>query len=312
MAKYPLYLLLLLGSSNVYSACYAGSWVGGLPVYGSLFVSGGTTLAQCQALACQIYPSIQGCPQAAPICTSTFIEKTESCQPNFSGAKRSKQEAQTCSNGQTTVYPWQTFSDTCTPNPPSCQASTQTQTLSCQTGYVGTITQVQSSTCPNPYAQPIWSGTWITTQNTCVKSLTNPTNLTSPVSPVSPLNPTNVVTPVSPTPTLTVTAPTTQDVPNSATTQTTLQTKSTASETPTPKSPFAIKTLPLALSLGLLSKELTQPNVFYSINISQELPNDIKIMQQTYMDLITNGSLFNPNQTEKLNRILSDAVELEQ
>jgi hypothetical protein len=88
------------------------------------------------------------------------------------------------------------------------------------------------------------------------------------------------------------------------------QTTSATSETPTPK--FSIKTLPLALSLELLSKELTQPNVFPSINISQELPNDIKIMQQTYMDLITNGSLFNPNQADKLKRIASDAVELEQ
>jgi hypothetical protein len=70
--------------------------------------------------------------------------------------------------------------------------------------------------------------------------------------------------------------------------------------------------LPLGLSLGLLSKELTQPNVFPSINIGQELPNDIKIMQQTYMDLITNGSLFNPDQTDKLKRIANDAVELEQ
>jgi hypothetical protein len=117
-------------------------------------------------------------------------------------------------------------------------------------------------------------------------------------------------TPVSPTVTSNVTAPTIQDVPNSATTPTTSQTKSTASETPTPKS--NILTTPLGLSLGLLSKELTQPNVFPSINISQELPNDIKIMQQTYMDLITNGSLFNPDQTDKLNRIVSDAVELEQ
>lgn len=313
MAKYPLYLLLLLSllrASDVQANCYAGSWANGLPVYGSLYVDGGTSLAQCQALACQIYPSTQGCPQATPICTSTFIEKTESCQPNFSGQRRSKQETKTCTNGQTTVYPWQMFSDTCTPNPPSCQASTQTQTISCQTGYVGTITQVQSSSCPNPYAQPIWSGTWITTQNTCVKSLTNPTNVTSPVSPVSPLNQT--VTPASPTPTSPVTAPTTQDVPNSVTTPTTSQTKSTASETPTPKSPFSIKTIPLALSLELFSKPMAQPNVFHDLNIGQELPNDIKMMQNIYMDLITNGSLFNPDQTDKLRRIASDAVELEQ
>ena len=57
---------------------------------------------------------------------------------------------------------------------------------------------------------------------------------------------------------------------------------------------------------------ISQPNVFPDLNISQELPNDIKILQQTYMDLITNGSLFNPDQTEKLNSIARDAVELEQ
>jgi hypothetical protein len=90
------------------------------------------------------------------------------------------------------------------------------------------------------------------------------------------------------------------------------QTTSATSATPTAKSPFSIKTLPLALSLELFSKPMTQPNVFPDLNIGQELPNDIKIMQQTYMDLITNGSLFNPDQTDKLNRILSDQVELEQ
>jgi hypothetical protein len=136
----------------------------------------------------------------------------------------------------------------------------------------------------------------------------------SPVSPVSPLN--QVATPVSPTVTSTVTAPTTQDVPNLVATPTTSQTKSTASETPTPKetpkSPFNIKTIPLALSLELFYKPLAQPNVFPDLNIGQELPNDIKIMQQTYMDLITKGSLFNPDQTDKLKRIVSDAVELEQ
>jgi len=105
-------------------------------------------------------------------------------------------------------------------------------------------------------------------------------------------------------------------VPNSVATPTTLQTKSTASETPTPKetpkTPFTLKTLPLALSLELFSKPMAQPNVFHDLNIGQELPNDIKMMQNIYMDLITNGSLFNPDQTDKLKRIASDAVELEQ
>lgn len=73
-----------------------------------------------------------------------------------------------------------------------------------------------------------------------------------------------------------------------------------------------MKTIPLALSLELFSKPFVQPNAFPDLNISQELPNDIKIMQQTYMDLITNGSLFNPDQSGLLNRITSDQVELEQ
>jgi hypothetical protein len=90
------------------------------------------------------------------------------------------------------------------------------------------------------------------------------------------------------------------------------QTTSTTSATPTAKSPFSIKTLPLALSLELFSKPMTQPNVFPDLNIGQELPNDIKMMQNIYMDLITYGSSFNPDQTDKLKRIASDAVELEQ
>lgn len=230
MAKYPLYLLLLLGSSNVYSQTICSTFL---------------------------------------VCSGGGASGTNSCKTQ-----------EVC-----------TTTETCTPEIQITQES-------CPQGYTGQITKTRTKTCP----QNNWTES---TVNSCVKSLTNPTNVTSPVSPVSPLN-----TLVSPTPTLTVTAPITQDVQNSEATPTTSQTKSTASETPTPK--FGIKTIPLALSLELLSKELTQPNVFPSINISQELPNDIKIMQQTYMDLITNGSLFNPDQTDKLKRIASDAVELEQ
>jgi hypothetical protein len=62
----------------------------------------------------------------------------------------------------------------------------------------------------------------------------------------------------------------------------------------------------------LVKPSLVQPNVFPDLNIGQELPNDIKMMQNIYMDLITNGSLFNPDQSDKLKRIASDAVELEQ
>ena len=346
MAKYLIWLLLL-GTSNALanycywngsrynSDCYACLPNSGWPEWWKQQYCGATTTCtprvetqtlQCQSgftgsitqsrnITCanpyqevvnQWYTTSNTC---TPICQTETQTQQESCPINYSGSIV-KTRQKICP--QNTWTDWQTQNN-CVANPPSCQTSTQTQTLSCPTGYTGNITQAQSSVCSNPYAQPTWSGTWITTVNTCVKSVTNPTNVASPVSPVSPINPTNVITPALPTPTLTVTAPTPVDVPNSVATPTTsptLQTKSTASETPTPK--LNVKTLPLALSLELFSKPFTQPNVFPDLNISQELPNDIKILQQTYMDLITNGSLFNPDQTEKLNSIARDAVELEQ
>jgi len=259
MAKFPLYLLLLLSllrTNNVLAqACYCTTpWTAN-----SVFGQSCTANADCWACA----------PNAYPV----------AWQQAF------------CGNYQVQI---------CTPE-------SQVTQESCPQGYTGQITKTRTKTCP----QNNWTES---TVNSCVKSLTNPTNVTSPVSPVSPLNPT--ATHVSPTVTSTVTAPTIQDVPNSVATQTTSQTKSTASETPTqketPKTPFALKTIPLALSLELFSKPMTQPNVFPDLNIGQELPNDIKMMQNIYMDLITNGSLFNPDQTDKLKRIASDAVELEQ
>jgi hypothetical protein len=124
------------------------------------------------------------------------------------------------------------------------------------------------------------------------------------------LNPTNVLTTQTPP----ATAPQTA-VANNPTTMDGSPAPTAASSVPSSIAQTdakGIKTLPLALSLELFVKPLTQPNVFPDLNISQELPNDIKIMQQTYMDLITYGSLFNFNQTNQMNRIKKDAVELEQ
>jgi hypothetical protein len=327
MVKYLLYLLLLLGTSNVQAACYAGSWVNGQPVYGSLFVDGGTTLSQCQAIACQYYPGISSsCPNANPppvTCTSTFVEKTESCQPNYSGAKRSKQETKTCSDGQVTVFPWQLFSDTCVRNPPTCQTSTQTQTLSCQTGYTGSITQSQTSTCPDPYGSPTWSGAWTTTSNTCVKSLSNPTNVTSPVSPISPLNPTSAASsPAAPqTATATVSAPTTPDptssggsdapAPASSATSTTAQ-PSVKINTPGP----ATKTQQIVARVQLLSamniietNSITQYNVFPTTSFGLNIPEDIIKYQAIGLELIQTGM---PNIVQDVQKLKQNSLEIEQ
>lgn len=316
MAKFLASLLFLLVTSNAQANCYASSWSNGMPVYGSLFVSGGTTLAQCQALACQIYPSISpSCPQAAPVCTTTFAEKTEACPPNFSGAKRSKQETKSCSDGTVTQFAWQLYSDTCVLDPPSCQTTSQQQTLSCQAGYTGSIIQTRTSICPTPYSQAVM-GSWITTTNTCVKSVTNPTNVLSPVSPISPLNPANTVTTSVTTQAVSAAnAPTTQMDGLNALSQGSSAPSSTAQAdakvTPQESQGGKLKSVVgLVLSLETIVKPaLTQPNVFSEPQLVQGLPNEVLFSNQLFLDVY--GQSFY-NQTNRLKRIIRDSVELEQ
>jgi hypothetical protein len=291
-------LLTLLRSSDVQAACYAGSWVNGQPVYGSLYVTGGTTLAQCQALACQIYPSISpSCPQPCQVETETQIQ---SCPTNYTG-QITQSRTKTCPDN--TWQPWTTTQNTCVANPPTCQTSTQQQTLSCPTGYTGSITQTRSSTCPDPYGSPVWQP-WVTTSDTCKKSINNPTN---PVSPVSPLNPASATS----APTIQsspVTAPTPNTVPNSETTltvstetQTTetttdSQTTSTTQESQSPPPKGKVRSVVgLALSLELFLKPgLVQANVFPEVSIVQGIPNNILTQDLIMMDLLQQPSYNQP------------------
>jgi hypothetical protein len=321
-------LLTLLRSEYVQAACYAGSWSNGMPVYSSLFVDGGTTLAQCQALACQIYPSISpSCPQASPppqvvTCTYSAQTETRSCPINFSGSQTWKKETNcpTGSYGQPVQTDWFKIQDTCVQNPPTCQVSSQQQTLQCQTGYTGSITQTRSSMCPDPYGSPVWQP-WVTTSDTCRKSINNPTN---PVSPVSPLNPASSIsaptiqsspvtaptpTPVpnletTPTPsTETKDAPkvegsaTSQSAPTSASeTKTDSQTTSTtpASQSPPPKGKVR-SSVGLVLSLELFVKPgLQQGNVFPDVSIVQGIPNNILTQDLIMMDLLQQPSYNQP------------------
>jgi len=370
-----LLLLLLLKASNVWAGCYAGQWQNNQPVYGSLFVDGGTTLQQCQALACQIYPTLNGCyipPPQVVTCTYSATTEFRSCPANYSGSQTWKSEIN-CPNGQygqpmpsgwfkiidtctpappscvanteskvescpvnfsgqktyqkTNLCPdpygspvqgqWILTSDTCTPNPPSCKINTETQTLSCPSGYTGMITQTRSSSCPNPYGQPLWGG-WVTSQDTCVKSLTNPTNVTSPISPISPTNPTSVVNQSISTP-----APTIQSAPATApmsvqtttpTTETQSQTstdtstapQSTSPATSTPAPTVAKQTNNTANSnkntmqtvVGNLIKFeiISQPSVkqydlFPIIEIGQAIPESIRRNQDLYFQFIQGATV---------------------
>ena len=127
-------------------------------------------------------------------CTPSSETRTESCGENQTGSKTYTRQNTCSTSGQTVQGQWTLTQDTCKWNPPTCQISTQTQTLSCPAGYTGSITQQQTSLCPNPYGNPVWSNAWVTTSNSCVKSISNPTNPTSPVSPISPMSQTKTAT----------------------------------------------------------------------------------------------------------------------
>jgi hypothetical protein len=320
-------LLTLLRSEYVQANCYAGSWSNGQPVYSSLFVDGGTTLAQCQALACQIYPSISpSCPQANPppqvvTCTYSAQTETRSCPVNFSGSQTWKQETNcpTGSYGQPVQSSWFKIQDSCVQNPPTCQVSSQQQTLQCQTGYTGSITQTRSSMCPDPYGSPTWQP-WVTTSDTCKKSINNPTNPASPISPLSPVNSvtTSVTTPAvnnAPVPNNPATtdgssAPTAGSSAQSSTAQTDAkETSTTASPTtsttqvspsPPPKGKQQ-SVVGLVLSLELFVKPgIQQPNVFPDVSIVKGIPNEILMQDSIMMNLLQQTGFNQPAYNQDL------------
>ena len=314
-------LLTLLRSSDVQANCYASTWSNGMPVYGSLFVSGSTTLAQCQALACQIYPSISpSCPQANPppqvvTCTYSAQTETRSCPINFSGSQTWKKETNcpTGSYGQPVQTDWFKIQDSCVQNPPTCQISSQQQTLSCPTGYTGSITQTRSSMCPDPYGSPTWLP-WVTTSDTCKKSINNPTNPASPISPLSPVNSatTSVTTPAvnnAPVPNNPATSTGTSDAltadasatsgtaPTSAS-ETTSSTSATLSPPPRGKVRSSVG---LALSLELFLKPgIQQPSVFPDVSIVKGIPNEILMQDSIMMDLLQQTGFNQPAYNQDL------------
>jgi hypothetical protein len=123
-----------------------------------------------------------------PACSDLVENQTTACTlPHYSGAVNQSRNF-SCSTQSWSA--WTETSNNCTPDPPTCQSSVETRQVACQADYVGSVTETNISSCPDPYGSPVWSG-WAETNNTCVKSATNVTNVSSPVSPSSPLNPIN-------------------------------------------------------------------------------------------------------------------------
>jgi hypothetical protein len=330
-----LLFLLLLKASNVWAYCYASQWQNGQPLYSSLYANGDTTLQQCQALACQLYPSIQGCytpPPQVVTCTYSAVTEFRSCPVNFSGSQTWKSEIN-CPNGQygqPMPSGWFKIADTCTPNPPSCRISTETQTLSCQAGYTGAIIQTRSSMCSDPYGQPSW-GAWATSSDTCVKSVTNVTNVLSPISPISPTNPTSVVNQSINTPALTTpsvpatvpmsvqtTTPTTETQPQTDTGGSTAQqTESPATLTPAPTGASKTEstqnsnknTMQTVVGNLIKFEVISQPSIkqydlFPIISIGQAIPESIRRNQDLYFQFIQGDTVdFGGEQDMRMNAI---------
>lgn len=127
-------------------------------------------------------------PYRQPVCNNATENQSLACPlPHYSGVVN-QSRTYTCSSNSWS--PWYEVSNNCTPDPPTCQSSVETRQIACQADYVGSITETRTSSCPDPYGNPVWSG-WVETTNTCVKSATNVTNTSNPVSPGSPLNPVN-------------------------------------------------------------------------------------------------------------------------
>jgi len=142
-------------------------------------------------------------PYRQPVCVNATETQSTACPlPHYSGVVN---QARTYTCSSNSWSPWYETSNNCTQDPPTCQTSTETRQVACQTDYVGSITETRTSSCPDPYGSPVWSG-WIETSNTCVKSATNVTNVSSPVSPSSPINPVNQTT-VNTTPVVETPAP---------------------------------------------------------------------------------------------------------
>lgn len=246
-----------------------------------------------------------------------------------------------CANPyQEVVNDWYVSSNTCTPLPPTCQISSQTQTLSCQEGYVGAINQTRTSTCPNPYGQPLW-GSWSTSSNTCAKSVTNVTNVLSPISPISPTNPTSVVnqsinTPAITTPSAPVTVQTQPSAPTTTTTETQSQTETvgsvaqqtTSPATSTPAATSAkTETKPTANTqnspkidaVGALIKfeiitqpSIKQPDLFPIISMNQAIPESIRRNQDLYFQFIQGETIdFGGEQDMRMNAIKQFTLEYE-
>ena len=92
--------------------------------------------------------------------------QTIPCGTGYTGTKVQKRIS-TCSFNSLPVWGnWVDVSNTCVAQIVCVPLPAETQTLSCQEGYTGIITQERTSSCPTTYGTPVWSA-WVQTSSTC-------------------------------------------------------------------------------------------------------------------------------------------------
>ncbi len=245
-----------------------------------------------QSLFCGNYVPPPPPPPPPPTCQTSTESQSGSCPANTSGTVTSSRQS-TCPDpyGQPVWGPWQTQSN-CTPNPPTCQTSSEAKTEACQAGFVGQKNYTRQSVCPNPYGQAVW-GQWNLTGDSCTKSVTNPTNPLSPVSPVSPMS-----APPAPPPPAPMEAPaeapaekpaetssepapaTSSDSPSAAPSQ--------APAAPAQSAGSGARAAALVQRLTMIGALPPQPTIIETLTFAQEMPDDIRRQQDFLVELIAN------------------------
>ena len=107
-------------------------------------------------------------------CTCAPTSKTQSvvCEEPLKGTKTEKSNW-TCTTPKSGVWSnWTTESSNCyTPCKP---LAAETQTLSCDPGYSGSITQTRTSSCSGDDSKPPTWSSWNTVSSNCVEDLAPP------------------------------------------------------------------------------------------------------------------------------------------
>ena len=197
MARIGVLLLLLIQWSNLYAwSCYYNNGEDGWYDGTSMVCNGIEVSVAIENHYCQWYrPDDPYCDAfKQPLCVDSIEYQTLSCPPNHSGGL---QQSRTYVCQQAAWTDWQTTSNNCTANPPSCLETSMSRVLQCDSGYEGQITETRISSCPDPYGEPQWLD-WQQTEYGCTQSVSDPVSPIAVTSPTNPVSPTVIESAIAP------------------------------------------------------------------------------------------------------------------